>query len=52
MDENNTRFVEFDIYCKKCEYRNLEDFKDPCNECLEEPARIGTNIPLCYKEKK
>ena len=48
---DNYKQVRFDIYCKKCIYKDLEEYKDPCNECLMYGARIGTEKPMCWKEK-
>jgi len=53
VDVNNSfKEVAFALYCPKCEYKELEGYKSPCNECLEVPARPGTNVPEEYKEDK
>lgn len=49
---NSFKEVAFALYCPKCEYKELEGYKSPCNECLEVPARPGTNVPEEYKEDK
>lgn len=46
------KFVEFDEFCEKCEHKDLEQFKEPCNECLENPVQEGTIKPLNFKEKE
>lgn len=48
----NLKEVAFALYCKKCVNRELEGYEDPCNRCLEIPARPGTSVPECYKEEK
>lgn len=42
--------VYFDKYCKTCKYANVDDVKDPCNECLGEPANMHSHKPVNYKE--
>lgn len=48
----NEKFVEFDKYCKKCTNFKTTPTADPCNECLSVPARLGTRVPLKFKEDK
>ena len=43
--EHQMKFVEFNIYCPRCKYRNLNEAQDPCNECLEVGAREDTHVP-------
>lgn len=52
MDEQNTYFVDFYKYCKKCEHEDLNEKYEPCNECLTIAGRVGTRKPQYYKEKK
>lgn len=52
MSEIVEQFVEFDKYCNKCEYKDLENFKSPCNECLESPVNIYTTRPIKFKEQE
>lgn len=42
--------VYFHEYCKKCEHKDVEDIKDPCNECLSEPYNLHSHKPVNYKE--
>ena len=46
------KMVEFDEFCEKCKHKDLEQFKEPCNECLENPVREGTIKPLNFEEKE
>ena len=49
---DNMKFVDFLQYCGKCKYNKVEEFKDPCNECLDCGAREGTEQPLYFEEGK
>ena len=44
--------VNFPKYCPLCEYADLYEEKDPCNECLGIP--MNEHSEVCYKpdEKK
>lgn len=44
--------VRFDIYCGKCEYSKKEGYEDPCNECLEQGMREGTEKPLNWEKRE
>ena len=44
--------VYFHEYCKKCEHKDVEDIKDPCNECLSEPYNLHSHKPVNYKPIK
>ena len=46
--------VNFSKYCPLCEYADLYEEKDPCNECLGVPMYEHSEKPVCYKpdEKK
>lgn len=50
MDEYKE--VRFDVYCKKCKFKEIDGSKDPCNDCLAEPVNVQTEVPLYYKEEK
>lgn len=47
-DEREVYFYE---YCPKCQYSDIEDFEDPCNDCLGTPNRINSHKPINFKEK-
>lgn len=42
--------VDFETYCKTCKYKNVKEKRDPCNICLDIPARYNSKIPEYYKE--
>lgn len=44
--------VQFAEYCDKCKYAGLDEFKDPCNDCMGVPAREGTRVPVNFKDKR
>ena len=48
----NTKFVDFEKYCKTCEYEKKKDTDSPCNECLDTCAREGTDEPEMWREKE
>ena len=37
--------VRFDLYCKRCSHKDLDDKKEPCNECLTIESRENSHIP-------
>jgi len=47
----NMREVRFDIWCEKCRYRMRKETHPPCDECLEEGMRCGTEKPTKFEEK-
>ena len=49
--EASMKEVRFDRYCKLCKYKDLEEAKDPCNECLDTGMREGTCKPIYYEPK-
>ena len=50
--ENAEKFVDFNTYCQRCEYANLDAADDPCNECLAHPVNTYSRRPVRYKEVK
>lgn len=42
--------VYFHEYCKTCRYQSVDDAKDPCNECLSEPANLNSHKPVGWEE--
>lgn len=43
--------VEFWKYCEKCKHYEVEDVKDPCNDCLDEPVNLHSTKPVYFEEK-
>ena len=48
--ENIYKEVDFKTYCKTCEYKDLEEKIDPCNDCLAEPMNANSDKPVYWKE--
>lgn len=48
---NDEKEVYFDEYCKTCKHSKTEEFKDPCNDCLENPYNINSHKPVNYDEE-
>ena len=44
--------VQFDYWCNKCIHKDLEETKDPCNECLDYPYNDNSTKPKFFKEDK
>lgn len=40
--------VYFDQYCKTCKHKDVDEVKDPCNECLGEPCNLHSHKPVNY----
>ena len=52
IPSTNLKEVDFFAYCKKCKYKDLDGWKDPCNECLEVGGVWGSEVPIKYEEKE
>lgn len=53
MDGNNYKFVDFELYCKTCKYKDICDEtkgEEPCNECLTSPTNLESEKPIKYEE--
>ena len=44
--------VYFNQYCESCEYKDIKDVLEPCNECLDNPINFQSHKPVKYKEKE
>lgn len=44
--------VYFDQYCKTCQYKDVDESEDPCDECLNEPVNSYSHKPVNYEEKE
>lgn len=49
--ESHDLFVEFDQYCKTCQYEKLAETDAPCDECLEHPVNTDSHKPFCYERR-
>lgn len=43
--------VYFDQYCKTCKYYKKEEYRDPCNECLDTPVNLCSHKPINWTDK-
>ena len=48
---NETKEVNFRLYCPKCKYYNDKAEDEPCNSCLAQGYNIDSHKPVEYKEK-
>lgn len=44
--------VYFGEYCKQCKFSDVDDIKDPCNECLSESFNFQSHKPTKYVQNK
>ncbi len=44
--------VRYDKWCVKCKYKDRDENKDPCEECLENPTNINTERPINFTERQ
>jgi hypothetical protein len=49
--KNTAKEVYFDKYCKTCKNRNIKDYEEPCNTCLDNPSNTDSHRPLNYERK-
>lgn len=52
MNNDGTKFVNFDEYCKMCRHHDKPEDIEPCDECLIEPANQYSHKPVKWEEKK
>lgn len=43
--------VYFHEHCKTCDHRDLNENKDPCEECLDNPTNYQSHKPVNWKEQ-
>ena len=48
--EQNYKEVYYEQFCKTCKHKDLKDFYDPCNDCLDNPVNTNSQRPVNYKE--
>lgn len=49
---DNYKFVDFDKYCPRCAHQPKAGTLEPCNECLDIPARLYSHMPEYFDEAK
>lgn len=50
--DDGMKFVDFGYYCKSCKHEKLEEYEEPCYDCLEEPVNQYSHKPVYYEEKE
>lgn len=48
--DTNLNEIRFDRYCYRCKHKDLDEVKDPCNDCLDNGALLNTKKPLYFEE--
>ena len=51
MEINREKLVEFEKWCNKCAYFDLEENEEPCWECLTNTVNEDSHKPVKFKEK-
>ena len=46
------KIVEFHKFCKTCKYKDVVEYEDPCNDCLDNPVNDYSKKPVNYKEEE
>lgn len=49
--QSHNLFVNFDKYCKTCQYEKLMETDSPCDKCLEHPVNTNSHKPICYERE-
>lgn len=49
--EDTEMEVYFEKYCSTCKHSDLDEVKDPCDECLSSPSNINSHKPIKWVEK-
>lgn len=47
---DNLKLVNYHDYCPKCKHYELEEWKEPCNSCLNEPTNINSQRPINFEK--
>ena len=50
--EETFMIVNFNKYCPKCKYYNLQEKHEPCNTCLEHGVNSNSEKPFNFTESK
>lgn len=51
-DEQSEKEVRFDLYCETCVNREVKEFEEPCNECLDNFYNKNSAKPINYKSRR
>ena len=50
--QNEYHEVAFSEYCLCCKHKDCDHWKDPCNECLNNPVNLHSSKPVNFEEKE
>ncbi len=50
--DDNMKIVDFETYCKKCEFAYTHQDEEPCDTCLSIGARPNSKRPEKYVEAR
>lgn len=50
--EETYKEVYYSQYCKNCKHEKLEEYEDPCHDCLNEPVNVYSHKPVNFEEKE
>ena len=45
----DTKTVEFAKYCSKCKHNDIEEYEDPCDECLSNSTNVNSRRPVMFE---
>lgn len=52
MQPNDYKEVDFETYCKTCQFKNAREDEDPCYECLKEPVNLYSVKPTKWRKRR
>lgn len=52
MQPNDYKEVDFETYCKTCQFKNAQEDEDPCYECLKEPVNLHSVKPTKWRKRR
>ena len=50
MNNDGTKIVEFDKYCKTCAHKDVKEQDEPCCDCLAETVNLNSHKPVKYEQ--
>lgn len=43
--------VNYKKYCETCKYKDVKEYEEPCNECLNNSVNLYSHKPTNHKER-
>lgn len=50
--DHEEKIVDYYTWCQKCKHQNLDETKEPCNECLSYPTNLNSTKPIKFTSKE